>query len=191
MKAVKATTDTEEKYCIVTSKGEWLLTFDGSAGPTFIAYPQQMNKTASPAINTQSAKNAIPDPTLSCKKTSTVDEQIDDQQVSNFTEDDPVAKPVSDEGKHATKESPESPGSNGSGDVHECLSPENEGMQMLSAREHTAGLKASHTSKHQSCTINSNGTDTRMYIYIYIIKLCAVYVKEFRVFDISSLHQLD
>ena len=168
MKAVEATTDTDEMYCIVTSKGLWLVAFDGSVGPTFIAYPQQMNETASnphygppPAISTQSAKNTKPD---SSKKTSTVTEPIDDQQVGNFAENDPVAKPLSNEDKHAAGESPESPGSKRSADVHERLPPDKR-SQMLPP---TAGPKASHTSKHQSCAINSNDAETRTCIYIYI-----------------------
>ena len=173
VKAVEATTDTEETYCTVTSKGLWLVAFDGSASPTFIAYAQQMNETASdphygppPVINTQSAKNAEPDPTHSSKTPSTAVKPIDnDQQVGNFAEDQTVAKLLSNEDKHATGESPQSPGSKGTGDVHVRLPPDKGGLQMPPG---TAGPKASHTSRHQSCTINSNGTETRTCIYINI-----------------------
>ena len=181
VKAVEATTDTEETYCTVTSKGLWLVAFDGSVGPTFIAYAQQMNETASDAhdrpplaINTQSAKNAEPDPPHSSKTPSTAVKPIDnDQQVGNFAENQTVAKLLSNEDKHPTGESP---GSKGSGDVHERLPPDKGGSQMLPP---TPGPKASHTSRHKSCTINSNGTETRtciyiiIYIYIYIISFLA------------------
>lgn len=166
VKAAEATTDTDETYCIVTSKGLWLVAFDGSVCPTCIAYPTASDAHDRPpsAINTQSAKNVKLDPTHSSKTPSTAVKQTDnDQQVGNFAENDPVAKPLSNENKRATRESPESPGSKGSGNVQEGLPPDKGGSQMLPP---TPGPKASHTSRHQSCTINSNGTETHTCIHI-------------------------